>query len=596
MMDTNNNIIRLREQMALDGIDAFIIYSADPHNSEYPADHWKFREYMSGFNGSAGTLVVTKNHAGLWTDSRYFIQAEKQLRGSAVELHKMGVPGVPDYISYLTYLLPSGATVGVDGNTVTMSEFRALRHTLGNFGIGLNPNLDYATELFACRPPLPQAAVWLMPAEFEGRTRAEKLEAVREAMRDVGASHYLVSALDNVAWLTNMRCADVEFNPVFYAYMMITPSEANLYVNPNKLTTETSRRLEADGFVLHLYEHYERDLRAIPPLARVVYDPGQVNSHNVMALPAECAKIEGGDIITLLKARKSDVEIGNMEAAHVRDGAAMVRFARWMTENVGKVRMTEMDLSEILTAERAKDDRYISDSFGTIMAYGANAAIVHYEPNIESNADVEPHGLLLIDSGAQYMDGTTDITRTFALGMLTDEERLHYTLTLKGTIGLAQAIFPAGTCGTQLDTFARQSMWRYGIDYGHGTGHGVGCCLNVHEGPQNISKRFVDTPIEKGMVTSDEPGVYVEGSHGIRIENLTVCVEAKKTDFGEFLGFKTLTMFPIDKAPIVVELLTPQELKWLNDYHQTVLQALSPLLDGHDREWLEAACSPLQAS
>lgn len=592
-MNTNDKIIKLREQMALYGVDAYIVYTADPHNSEYPADHWKFREYLSGFNGSAGTLVVTKNHAGLWTDSRYFIQAEKQLRGTAIELHKAGTPGVPDYISYLTYLLPSGSTVGVDGFTLPMSEFRSLRHALANFGIELNMKMDMASELFRGRPELPTNEAWLVPHEFEGRTRREKVADVRREMAKVGATHYLVSALDDVAWVTNMRSSDVEYNPVFYAYMIITETEENLYIDPHKLTTAVNKQLEADGITVSLYEHYERNLGNIPTNARVLYDPDQANARNVLALPAGCVKIEGRSIITNLKAVKSDFEIANIESAHARDGAAMVRFARWMMETLGHKRLTEMSLSERLTAERAKDTHYISDSFGTIMAYGPNAAIVHYEPTIENNADIEPHGLLLIDSGAQYADGTTDITRTFALGPVSDKERLHYTLTLKGTIGLAQAVFPEGTRGTQLDTFARHSMWRYGIDFGHGTGHGVGYCLNVHEGPQNISKRPVNVALERGMVTSDEPGIYVEGSHGVRIENLTVCVEAKRTEFGAFLGFKTLTMFPIDKAPILADLLTPQEVKWLNDYHQTVLRTLRPLVSGRDLEWLEEACKAL---
>ena len=588
-MNTNDKIIKLREQMALDGIDAYIVYTSDPHNSEYPADHWKFREYMSGFNGSAGTLVVTKNHAGLWTDSRYFIQAEKQLRGSCVELHKMFTPGVPDYITYLTYLLPSGSTVGVDGFTMTLSEYRTLSHKLGNFCIEMNIKLDYASEIFIQRPELPTNEVWLVPHEYEGYTRQEKVAQVRAAMKKTGATHYLVSALDDIAWVTNIRCSDVEFNPVFYAYMIITMDEEHLYIDPHKLTTEISKKLNEDGITVSLYEHYERNIGNLPSNARVLFDPSQLNSRCAQAIPSECIKVEGQSIITHLKAIKSDFEIANYKRAHIRDGVALVKFARWMLENVGKERMTEISLSERLTAERAKQDLYISDSFGTIMAYGTNAAIVHYEPTIESCADVEPHGLLLIDSGGQYADGTTDITRTFALGPLTDEERLHYTLTLKGTIGLAMAIFPEGTRGTQLDTFCRQAMWRYGVDYGHGSGHGVGYCLNVHEGPQNISKKPIDVPIERGMVTSDEPGIYVEGSHGVRIENLTVCVEAKRTCFGTFLGFETITMFPIDTAPIRIDLLTPQEIKWLNDYHAKVYDALSPHLDGADLEWLRDA-------
>ncbi len=593
MMNTTNNIIRLREQMALDGIDAFIIYTADPHNSEYPADHWKFREYISGFNGSAGTLVVTKNHAGLWTDSRYFIQADKQLRGTPIELHRMGIPGVPDYISYLTYLLPSGSVVGVDGRTMTESECRDMTRTLWNFGITINMNLDYANVLFAGRPELPVDAIWQMPKEHEGRSRADKLAEVRRSMKKSGATHYIVSALDDVAWLTNLRCSDVEFNPVFYAYMIVTDNDAHIYVDPHKLTADVSAALEHDGIITHLYEHFERDLAAIPTSSHVMFDPDQLNAYSASAIPSEVTRLEERSIATRLKSIKCHAEIANMEKAHARDGAALVRFARWMKEHVGHERLTELDLSAALTAERAKDKLYISDSFGTIMAYGENGAIVHYEPTIESNTEVQPHGLLLIDSGGQYIDGTTDITRTFALGPLTDKERLHYTLTLKGTIALAMAIFPAGTRGVQLDTFARQAMWRYGVDYGHGTGHGVGYCLNVHEGPQNISKKLIDETIQQGMITSDEPGIYKEGSHGVRIENLTVCVEAKRTDFGSFLGFKTITMFPIDKAPIMADLLTTQELKWLNDYHQTVLRTLEPLLTGADLDWLREACQPL---
>ncbi len=579
--------------MALYGIDAYIVYTQDPHNSEYPADHWKFREYLSGFNGSAGTLVVTKNHAGLWTDSRYFIQAEKQLRGSCVELHKMFQPGVPDYVTYLTYLLPSGSTVGVDGFTMTLTEYRNLKHKLGNFGIEMNIKLDFASEIFMQRPKLPSDEVWLVPKQYEGHTRQEKVAAVREEMKRLGATHYLVSALDDVAWVTNMRCSDVEFNPVFYAYMVITMDEEHLYIDPHKLTKEISMQLENEGLTLSLYEHYERNLGNIPANARVYFDPDQLNSRCAQALPADCVKIEGRSIITHQKAIKTDFEIQNFKNAHVRDGVALVKFARWMLENVGKIRMTEMSLCERLTAERAKQDLYISDSFGTIMGYGSNGAIVHYEPTIESSAEVEPHGLLLIDSGGQYMDGTTDITRTFAMGPITDKEKLHYTLTLKGTIGLAMSIFPEGTRGTQLDTFCRQAMWRYGIDYGHGSGHGVGYCLNVHEAPQNLSKKPIDVAIEKGMVTSDEPGIYVEGSHGCRVENVTVCVEAKKTSFGTFLCFETITMFPIDTAPIIVDMLTPQELKWLNDYHKQVYETLAPHLDGEDLEWLRQATLPI---
>ncbi len=593
-MNTNNKILSLRELMASNELDAYVIFTEDPHGSEYPADHWKFREYMSGFNGSAGTLVVTKNHAGLWVDSRYYIQAEKQLRGTCIEVHKMGMPGVPHFIDYLTYLLPSGARVGLNGFTISINDYRNMKRRLANFGIELDVNQDLTNDLYVGRPHMPTDAVWLMPKEFEGKTRQEKVATVRQLMKENNANHYIISALDDIAWLTNMRGHDVRYNPVFYAYMIITPTEEHLYIDPHKLTSADKEQLENDGIIISLYEHYERNLRNIPLGARIYYDPCRANTRNVMALPEETVKIEGPSLISHLKAKKTDFEIQHMEQAHIRDGVALVKFARWMMQTIGTTRVTELDLSHKLTSIREANSKlYIEDSFENIVAYDTNAAIVHYEPTIESNTVVEPQGMLLIDSGAQYVDGTTDITRTWALGPVSDKERLHYTLTLKGTIGLAMATFPVGTKGIQLDTFARQAMWRYGIDYGHGTGHGVGYCLNVHEGPQNISKRLIDEPIEVGMITSDEPGIYVEGSHGVRIENLTVCVEAKKTAFGIFLGFKTITMFPIDTTPIVKDLLTPTEIKWLNDYHSTVYASLSTYLDGEDLKWLEQACKPI---
>ncbi len=592
-MNTNDRIIKLREHMAMLGLDACIVMTQDPHGSEYPADHWKLREYLSGFNGSAGTLVVTRNHAGLWTDSRYYLQAEKQLRGTAVELHKDGMPGVPDPISYLTYLLPSGSTVGVDGFTISVAEYRSYKSTLENFGINLRVDIDLASELFIWRPKLPQSEVWLVDKKYEGLSRREKVAEVRKLMAEQKATHYLIASLDDIAWLTNMRGSDVEYNPVFYAYMIVTLTEEHLYIDPHKLTTAVSKQLEDDGIIVSKYEHYERNLGNLPADARVYFDPQRANARNFLALPKACVRVEGPSLVLGLKACKTTFEIERIREAHVRDGVALVRFVRWLEQSVGKVRLTEMDVSNKLTSFRAQVDGYISDSFENIVAYGPNAAIVHYAPTIEGAAALEPQGLLLVDSGGQYNDGTTDITRTIALGEVSDVECLHYTLVLKGHIALAQAVFPEGTKGIQLDALARQNMWRFGVDYGHGTGHGVGYCLNVHEGPQSISKKDINATMKPGMLTSDEPGIYVEGSHGIRTENLTICIEAKRTDFGRFFALRTITMFPIDKKPILVDMLTASEIKWLNDYHQDVFDALAPRLEPDEIEWLREACLPI---
>lgn len=590
-MSTNDNIILLREQMQLRGLDAYIVLTADPHGSEYPADHFKFREYLSGFNGSAGTLVVTKNHAGLWADSRYWVQATAQLRGSCVELHKEGAPGVPGYMDYLTYLLPSGAKVGVDGRTLSESQYRALRHLLGNFGILLDAKVCLADQLFQGRPIMPPDEVWLQTLDQAGESRMDKVKRLRESMRKVGASHFVTTALDDIAWLTNMRGRDVTYNPVFYAFLVVSLEEEHLFIDPHKITTADSKLLESQGLTLSLYEHFEEYLRRLPRAARVYFDPQRTNSTAIEALPTSTVRIEGHSLVAKLKAVKSDFELRHIQDAHIRDAVAMVRFFRQLEADLeAGMRFTELDVSQRVTAARAQVEGYISDSFGNIVAAGGNAAMCHYAPTIENNARIEPHGLLLIDSGGQYVDGTTDVTRTFSLGPLTGVEMTHYTLVLKGHIALATAIFPAGATGIEVNALAKAPMWKYGVDYFHGTGHGVGYCLNVHEGPQKISSIPTDVAIEPGMVSSIEPGLYVEGSHGVRIENMAVCVEAKKTSFGTFLGFRPLTMIPIDTAPIRADLLTDAEIRWLNDYHQQVLAALSAHLEGPDLAWLRDAC------
>lgn len=589
-MSVNEKIIKMREHMAQCGVDAMIVLTEDPHGSEYPANYWKFREFLSGFNGSAGTLVITHNHAGLWVDSRYYIQAEKQLRNTSIELFKSGLPHVPDYVTYLTNVMASGTTVGVDGFTLPVDVFKLMKKKLSDFGIKLNHKVDIIDEVFAPRESLPLDEVIEMDPSIAGLNRRQKVALLRQEMLKNNISHYLVTALDDVAWLTNLRGNDVEYNPVFYAYMLVTPTEEHLYIDPHKLSSIISKRLDEDGLKLSLYDHFEKNMSNLPVDARVFYDPKTTNTRVALSLPKNIFRVEDTSYITFLKGKKSPDEINHMYASHVRDGVALVRFLHWLDNIVGKQRLTELDVAAKLLEYRKNNDLFISESFEPIAAYGTNGAIVHYSPSIESNAEIEPEGLLLLDTGAQYADGTTDITRTIALGPLTHESMRDYTLVLKGHIALATAVFPSGTRGVQLDILARRPMWQAGIDYGHGTGHGVGFCLNVHEGPQRISKVDNGVALEEGMITSNEPGIYREGKHGVRIENLVVCEQADKTEFGEFLKFRTITLCPIDTRPIIKDMLTSEEVKWLNNYHSMVRATLHDLLnDEQERMWLDNA-------
>lgn len=597
-MDTvNERIMRVRDLMEKRGLDAFLVLTEDPHGSEYPANHWKFREYLSGFNGSAGVLLITKQHVGLWTDSRYYLQAEKQLRASSIELFKQGTPGVPDYVSYLTYILPSGSVVGVDGFTLSYGKYKEMRRELDAFDIRINYKVDFHEDVFAPRESLPLNEVTEMLPDVAGLTRIEKVAKVREEMIKNNVTHYIVSALDDIAWLTNLRGTDVDYNPVFYAYMIITHEEEHLYINPHKLTSTISKRLAEDGIKVSLYDHFEKNLGNLSDGSIVYYDKQRASVRNIYALPDNVKKIGGESLISKLKGRKSATELKHIDLVHERDGVAMVRFLYWLERAMElNTRLTEMDIAEELLSFRRDQEYFMGESFGTISAYGSNAAIVHYTPTIETNKLIENRGFLLLDSGGQYVDGTTDLTRTISMGELTEMEKRDYTLVLKGHIALATQQFPEGTRGVHLDTIARMSMWQEGLDYGHGTGHGVGYFLSVHEGPQKIAKIDNGNAIEEGMLTSNEPGLYRADKYGIRIENLTVCEKSIETEFGSFLRFKTVTLCPIDTKPIVVEMLTDKELQWLNDYHKMVRERLAPYLNIYPDElkWLENTTRPLE--
>lgn len=597
-MDTvDERIIKVRDMMELRGLDAFLVFTEDPHGSEYPANYWKVREYLSGFNGSAGVLLITKHHAGLWTDSRYYLQAEKQLRGTSIELFRQGTPGVPDYVSYLTYVLPSGSVVGVDGFTLSYGKYKEMRKVLDPFDIRIKYKVDIHEDIFAPREALPTNEVSEMLPDVAGYTRIEKVAMVRELMIKNNATHYIVSALDDIAWLTNLRGSDVEYNPVFYAYMIITHEEEHLYINPHKLTSTISRRLDEDGIKVSLYDHFEKNLSNLPEGSIVYYDEQRASVRNIYALSGNVKKIGGNSLIGKLKGCKSATEIKHIDSVHVRDGVAMVRFLYWLSRAMEmKTRLTEMDIAEELLSFRKDQEYFMGESFGTISAYGSNAAIVHYSPTIESNKLIEPKGFLLLDSGGQYVDGTTDLTRTIAMGELTEQQRKDYTLVLKGHIALATQQFPEETRGVHLDTLARMAMWQEGMDYGHGTGHGVGYFLSVHEGPQRIAKADNGNAFEEGMLTSNEPGLYRAGKYGIRIENLVVCEKAAETEFGKFLKFRTVTLCPIDTKPVVVDMLTDKELAWLNNYNDMVRTKIMPHLDNYPEEqaWLTEATKPLQ--
>lgn len=597
IMDTvNERIIKVRDMMERRGLDAFLVLTEDPHGSEYPATYWKFREFLSGFNGSAGVLLITRQHVGLWTDSRYYLQAEKQLRGSSIELFRQGTPGVPDYVSYLTYILPSGSVVGVDGFTLSYGKYKEMRKQLDAFDIRINFKVDLHEDAFVPREMLPMDEVTEMLPDVAGLSRTEKIALVRELMIKNNVTHYIVSALDDIAWLTNLRGTDVEYNPVFYAYMIITHEEEHLYINPHKLTTMISRRLDEDGIKVSLYDHFEKNLGNLPEGSVVYYDNQRASVRNIYALSDNVKKIGGNSLIGKLKGCKSAIEVKHIDSVHTRDGVALVRFLYWLSKAMDlNTRLTEMDIAEELLSFRKDQPYFMGESFGTISAYGSNAAIVHYSPTIETNKIVEPKGFLLLDSGGQYVDGTTDLTRTIAMGELTEQQCRDYTLVLKGHITLSTQQFPEGTRGVQLDTLARMAMWQEGIDYGHGTGHGVGYFLSVHEGPQRIAKEDNGNAFEEGMLTSNEPGIYREGRYGIRIENLMMCEKAVDSDFGRFLKFRSVTLCPIDTKPIIVDMLTDKELEWLNSYHEIVREAIMPYLDNYPEEqaWLAEATKPL---
>ena len=590
----NERVGRLRSWMKENGFTAFVFPSSDPHNSEYVADHWKSREWISGFSGSAGTAVVTLEHAALWTDSRYFIAAEKELNGTGFQLMKLRVEGTPSVSEWLASELSTyeKAVVGLDGNVNSFAEVAAMEQELATKGnITVRTDADPMAELWTDRPVIPDNEIQLHPLEYSGESTSSKISRARKYLSECGADGLLVTVLDEIAWVLNLRGSDVHCNPVFVSYLLISPEKVTLYINNVKLSAEVNAYLASEKIDVEAYEAVVEGLRSYTGKSLLV-DMTSTNYSLATAVPFEKV-CSGVSPIVSMKAVKNKVEQDGFRAAMLRDGVAVVKFLAWLKSAVEAGGQTEISLDERLTALRAEQPKFKGISFDTIVGYEAHGAIVHYEATPETDIPVEPHGLVLIDSGAQYLDGTTDITRTIALGELSEEQRRVYTLVLKGHIQLDMCRFPAGACGSQIDALARAPMWREGYNYMHGTGHGVGSYLNVHEGPHQIRMEWRPAPLQAGMTVTNEPGIYLEGKFGVRIENTLLIVPAESTAFGDFLKFETLTLAPIDTTPIVLEMLSTEEREWLNNYHHRVYESLSPYLEGNEKEWLRKATLPI---
>lgn len=587
MNTTEERLAALRAQMKNNGIDTAIIPQADPHMSEYIASHWQARRWLSGFNGSAGTLVVPASApAMLWTDSRYFLQAEAQLEGSEIQLMKEGLPETPSIEEWLTAHLQAGATVGVDGMLYSTGAMRSLRAALKSRGILLDTGFDPLPAIWADRPALPKCAVFVHEEKYAGRSAADKIVDALEEARRHGADAVFVSALDQTAWLLNIRSRDVKYNPVATAFTYLGPEGNLLFIDRDKVGDDVVDYLASQGVQMRPYGSVKDFAASLSTQRRVLLDPAST-AYGIMEAFGDRA-VESTSPLAMPKACKNEVQIAGVREAMRRDGAALVHAVMELERRLGAGEtITEMDVAEILLRHRSAMPLFFDESFGTIAGYGPHGAIVHYEADEVSNATLRPEGLLLIDSGAQYLDGTTDITRTICLGDPTQQERADFTLVMKGHIALATAIFPEGTCGTQLDALARQYLWQHGLSYLHGTGHGVGHFLNVHEGPQSIRLNYVPAPLTPGMITSNEPGLYRAGVHGIRCENLVLTVPAFDTEFGRFYKFETLTLFPFDTRLLATEMMTEDELTWINRYHTHVYDTLAPALDESARAWLK---------
>lgn len=592
-MNPPEKIAKLRQLMKKHQIDAWLVPSADPHQSEYVAPHWQTRAWLSRFNGSAGLLIITQKTAGLWTDSRYHIRAKNELEGSGIELFKQGLPGVPSPFEWLQETLPDGATLGFDGSVVSKRYFKQLKQALSKKSVQFAYQDDLTAQIWDDRPEIPQNPVFLHDIEHAGETRQAKFQRVRQELKKLGVQAQLITTLDEIAWLFNLRGSDIPNNPVAIAYAVISQKEARLFIQPQKLPADVKSTLAADGVQFSeyaaIYDYWENQ----PQNRAVLVDAKQTNHKLFQSVAQNCQIVKGISIPFTLKAVKNQAEIEGMRQAHIMDGVAVVKWLYWLEHNLAAINTyTEITLAEKLTEFRNLASTYVGTSFNSIIGYQANSAVGHYNAQPETTPHIQPAGILLADTGAQYLNGTTDITRTISLSAPTTEERHVFTVVLKSLITLSRAEFPAGATGGQLDTLAREVLWRYGYMCRHGIGHGIGAFLNVHENPPRLS-RGNNVAVEPGMLTTIEPGVYFEGKFGVRLENVVLTVSQETTEFGEFLGFETMTLCPLNLDLIELDLLTEDERIWLNDYHAKVYEILSRLLSADEEIWLKKQTRPI---
>lgn len=590
----NQRIACLRELLIEQGLAAFIIPSADPHLSEYVSSHWKSREWISGFNGSAGAIVITLNQAGLWTDSRYFLQAAEQLNETCIDLYKEMLPETPTIEEFLHNNIKEGSTIGIDGKLFSASQVIAMQNSFSKINIKIQTSLDPMEEIWKDRPSIPKTQAFIHDEVYAGKSCTEKINLIRKEMKSKEADGLFISALDEIAWCLNLRGSDVKCIPVIVSYLLITKEDVIYFISPDKLSSTVEAYLHNHSISVYDYNSTDKYLSTLK-IKSILLDLNKTNYSIYSSVNPDCLIIQGESPLSLLKAIKDERQVSGIHNAMKRDGIALVKFLMWLEKVVPSELETEISIDKKLHEFRAQQELYMGESFDTIAGYKEHAAIVHYSATEESKATLHPKGFLLLDSGAQYLDGTTDITRTIALGELTPEEAHDYTLVLKGHIALSMAKFPAGTRGTQLDALAHIPLWNHGMNYLHGTGHGVGHFLSVHEGPQSIRMNENPVALQVGMVISNEPGVYKSGSHGIRTENLLLVCKDQEGMFGEYLKFETITLCPICKKGIIKDLLTKDEMNWLDEYHRTVYKELSPFLNNEEKEWLKEKTEELSA-
>lgn len=587
-MSIKERINAFRQVLKANRLDAWIIPGSDPHMGEYTPDYWLEREFMSGFTGSAGKVVITLNKAALWTDGRYYLQAEDELQGTDILLMKDRLPETISIEEWLKLELSAGSTVGMNAHLFSHDDFNKLNNCFSECNITLNPTDDLLENVWKNRPQLPHSQLFALPNSSSGESILSKVEKVRTWMLEHSGDYQIFSSLDEIAWLFNFRGADISFNPVGLSYALIGKNKSWLFTSPDRVTEELKTALDEAEVTLLPYNEIFELLREIDEESTVLFDGSKTNIALLNMLPESAyAKEVAVNSVAMLKACKNSVELDGFRNSMKRDGVALTRFFMWLENNIATQFLSEYSIAQKLTEFRADQKNYFCDSFGTIAGYNSNGAIIHYSATKERASQLQPEGILLIDSGGQYLDGTTDITRTIALGNVSEQSKIDFTLVLKGHIQLANCKFPKGTTGVQLDILARQFLWQNGLDYNHGTGHGVGHFLNVHEGPQTIRKEGNSTPLQEGMVLSNEPGLYRTGEYGIRIENMMTIIKAETTDFNSFMAFETLTLFPIDTNLIIPHLLSNDEIEWLNSYHQNVFKTLSPLLQPNEVLWLK---------